>query len=456
MSASAGSPPSQSPTPSPAFPVLLLAAALSDVGPQLLLTFSEAMNTATSGLGNTSDASLACAAASPTLFAADTLSLLGAAAQCYWSSPTVLTIALPSVTAVPAGASVSVVGDVFVRATAQATSNTVPATTVVVQGRRPAPVVLNAAMTSSGAAVVLYFDPTASASSGSFGVGSAAVSGAVPCTAVFDNVDLGVGATCSWSTPYALTVQLGRASASTPLIAPVADVYSSPTAPSVSKCDDAVDGSTLALRAGVVTSVTGGVLATAPTCVRVLRPMNPSPPVVSVAGSTNLGLCDDLSLDGGGTVDLSGRVPALQWAITPLNAAANASGVVVNASAPLSAFATTSAVTVPQVQLAPGAVYAVTLTATTFMGATAASSVVITVVDKALPTAVIVGQPVARYPANRGVTVQAAGTTPSSLTCTVPQVPLTFNWTLIAAVPIPGACEAGYTAVVDNIAPVSK
>lgn len=109
----------------------------------------------------------------------------------------------------------------------------------------------------------------------------------------------------------------------------------------------------LALRSGVVTAVRGAVLTTPRTCIVIRRPVRSSPPVISASGGLNLGVCDSLSLDASGSVDLAGRPLAFTWSIQGLNAPATASLAVTTDVTAFVQPAAPARLEVPQTSLTP-------------------------------------------------------------------------------------------------------
>ena len=82
-------------------------------------------------------------------------------------------------------------GDALMRAVSERAYNALPRTIVSVLGRTPPPDVVNAVMSPDGTAVVVTFNGD---TSGTF----PSSSGAVSCDRVFDNSNLGQGASCRW------------------------------------------------------------------------------------------------------------------------------------------------------------------------------------------------------------------------------------------------------------------
>ena len=212
--------------------------------------------------------------------------------------------------------------------------------------------------------------------------------------------------------------------------------------------------SMLTLRGGVVAAVPNGYLSVPQTCIVVLRPVNAVAPRVSIAGAVNLGICDNITLDGGGTVDLSGRPVVLAWGLVPLNDAANSSLI---ASAPsLAPYVVGTVLSIDPSLLGPGCQFAVTLSAPSFLNATATATVTVVIGSSAIPNVVIVGPPLVTVSANRRISLQAVGSQTRSATCAAPSEPLTFRWSLLGVGTVPALTDANYTVTPDTLLPLSR
>jgi hypothetical protein len=412
----------------------------------VLVTFSVPMDTLSSGFSSSTSR---CDAAA--VFSADTLSLLGGSgATCSWLDPSVLVIGLGSSQSLVRGSVLAFVDGGLIRATPSAQFNALGAVSVEVQSRAEPPALLRAALGPDGGSVRFVFDRQ---SSSSFFNGAALASGAVPCALVFAEASLlGNGAQCFWEAPTSMVARLGFAADVGSLVRPVAEVDQSLS--STVACP-ASSTSVLTLKAGVVTAVRGGVVTTPTTCVAVRRPQSPAAPVLSLAGATRLGSCDGLLVDASGSVDMAGRPLTFTWTINAANGVAADTLVV---ATPLSTYvlpSQTAQLRVPAVDMGPGAEYAVTCTATTFLGATTTTTVQVFVSSSPLPVVVISGPSFVRAPMNKRVTLQASGSQARTATCTLPAQPLVYTWALLSASRDPDTTEAGYSIATSGLTPLS-
>ena len=293
---------------------------------------------------------------------------------CTWTSSTALAIAFAATRDVPTGTPLRLNGGVVARADSAAF--TMPYTVLAIVGRKQPPHALLAVMTPSGNSIAVTFDGPSSGKANN-------VSSSAPCELLLANTNLGLGATCVWTSAATLTVSLGFAQDPATLLWPLLSEWPD-TANTTLACSSttAYAGSVLELLPGVVTAVPGGVSKQPAQCVVVLPPENALPPLIALSGATRLGSCDDLRLDAGGTIDFSGRQLAFSWATSP---------AVYSPDGTMTPSLTTAALYAPRSWLNPGSAYNVTLTVSNFLGGVTAVSEVVVVATVPLPLVSIDG-----------------------------------------------------------------
>ena len=149
-------------------------------------------------------------------------------------------------------------------------------------------------------------------------------------------------------------------------------------------------------------------------------------------------------LDASGTIDLSGRIPQFNWTLTALNPAAT--GSLVATATSLDAYVKGSLLSVPPTSLAPGGVYTVTVTATTFLKANSSLAVFVSVKSAPVPNVYIVSATNVTVVANRRLSLQAVGTqSVSTGACNRPADAIKYQWDVTSVSAIPGATVDGYT-----------
>lgn len=108
--------------------------------------------------------------------------------MCWWPDRKTLNVTLYADGNVYGGESITLAGGAVSRA---AVTSFVKEAVTMIGDRKVPPVMTNASMSSSGYSVSVTFS---GASSGTI----RGVAGSVPCSAVFENSNLGTGAQCSW------------------------------------------------------------------------------------------------------------------------------------------------------------------------------------------------------------------------------------------------------------------
>ena len=365
----------------------MLSASLSNYAEQVIVTMSMNVSFVTEPRP-LPPVPTSCALSS--VFDAASVALLnsGGAASCTWQSRTVVVVNLPAGNTLVGGEQVTVLGGVLSRTDDTSGAFTASQTTLTVAPRLAAPSALAAQMTSSGNSIVVTFNGPSSG-------WLFASSGAVPCSLVLANGNLGQNAQCRWQSLTSLLVTLGFAVDANSLLFPVVASSVRDPAFTVVDCAAAAPSSTLTIMANVISAVPNGIAKNPAQCVVVLQPSVAIAPVVSISGALSLGACDDLVLDGTGTVDTTGRYLAFHWAVAALNS--DAMGAVPDLLANDTYPGVTQPVlTVPAALLQPGSRFQFTLTATNFLGGVASLSTTVTVAAQALPRVTIDG-PAVRY-----------------------------------------------------------
>ena len=353
------------------------------------------------------------------LFNASTLVLFGTNAVCSWPSPKRLVVEYASSQPIHGGETVVLLGGVISRSDVAVF---LPPTNATLISRKPAPRPLRAVMSNDGGSVSVLFNGTSSGELlGTFG--------SVNCDGVFANANFGSGSSCYWDSLTSLRIVLGKAAGIMPGVQYTADTVSTLVA-----CAGVNATLSVRLLGGVVAGALNGILRTEEACLTVMSPEAPQPPVIRLSGPSVASPCVPVVVDASGTVDPTGRQPRFSWDVTPLNDAATSSPYAGNA-----AFVNALAVGAKALRLAvgdllPHATVNFRVTVTNFLGASAFTTLNVTVAESALPVAAISG----------GVTQSVLANTPVTLKCVASLVScsqndtfrsdpgLNFTWQLVS------------------------
>jgi hypothetical protein len=367
--------------------------------------------------------------------------LLGTDALCSWLSSSSLTLTYPPSSALAGGETLGFADEVI--SAASNPSAFMYAGAAAVLARRPAPSVVSAQLSSTGSSILVAFDGE---SSQTFVNGSRSA----PCDLVFEGSVLGLDSLCRWTSGTTLLATLGASANASSLVQPTVRMSgaSGTLTSTATDCSGVIGTTVLALRAGVIRAVSGSVVTTGRQCVRVAFPTTPTPPVVSISAPRHIGRCDDLYLDGSGSMDPSGRTPTFRWSILALNdAASNTSAVaLLQDGTPNSASAV---VVLAAGVMAPLAQYRFTLTVSSYLGGVATASVVVSVADLALPEVVIDGSENRVVPANVSPTLVVSARV-NDCNGTVPSTPLVYSWSMLSVVRNPVTAAENY-----SVSPIS-
>jgi hypothetical protein len=375
---------------------------------------------------------------STALFDVSDLTRLGESARCYWSNDRTLVVE-PSLDASSLGGTpVSVRGGVISR---RGAVSYVIASSVVVRGRRPAPSVSSAIMDSYGSRIFVTFT-----SPGSGEIGGS--SGAVDCSALLDNRNLGSGSSCFWSGPTTVTVEFGVGSFISPRVGYVGPV-------SVS-CEESLN-TTLSFRAGVIVAVAGAIASMPAVCVVVSPPVAPVPPLIQLSGPNSVGPCDQILVDASSTVDVTGRSLIFNWTILPLNDDAGNSSIFYDPSFLTDLSRGRSFVRIRSGEVNPGSALRATVTVTNFLGAVGTRSLDVSVAAENIPSISIDGAQSRVVSSDDRLSLTASG---SVLVCSlngtddaVADKSLRYSWKLVRQFALPGVSDASYNfTVIDNAA----
>jgi hypothetical protein len=406
---------------------VLLSVALAETSQTVIASFDVGTNCVGMPCPGTAGTGVRCY--SLNLFDDVGLNLIGYLSTCWWSDDRTLMIDMVHDSRVLGSETLWFSGGIVKRA---GVNSFMRQSSAVIVPRKSPPNIASAEMSASGLSILVTFTW---ASSGTL-FGSA---GAVNCTSVFRNNNLGFGAMCTWVFPTGLQILMGS-SLSTSLIDPASSSIVSHPCPAV------VPSNTLVLRSGVITAVTGSLATTAEQCVSVRGPESPVAPIVSLSGPQSIGNCDGLRLDASGTVDSAGRGLRFRWTVTPLNDAANAANIVSLLSSSVSSFPnqTFPVLTMASTDLSPSGVFLFNVTVTNYFNATASSRITVRVASAPLPLVSIDG-PTSRQitPVDR-LSLAASGAVPICQDASTNDKKLEYEWALVSADAIPEVTVAGY------------
>lgn len=271
---------------------------------------------------------------------------------CYWSTSSILAVELEPGYYLLGGEAVTLRGG---NIGATPTATLFAEGSVALVGRAEPPRMVGARFGNFGATVDVIFSGTTS--------GYVAGVSTAPCSQVFQETTLGIGASCRWASSTVLRVTLGTAAT----IVPHEDA-SNPNANGVG--GDCYEGSRLTLRPNAVKAVRNGIRSSSG-CASVAEPLAGIPADAVITAPDQVGSCDDVVLRSSLSTGSGGRPLQMFWSFEAVNAEAELSADIVNdiveaANSGGPNGGAKSSVTIPALLIEPNAVLSFSLTASNF------------------------------------------------------------------------------------------
>ncbi|CAM9646533.1 unnamed protein product [Scytosiphon promiscuus] len=279
--------------------------------------------------------------------------------------------------------------------------------TEALQGRTPAPELLEAKFSNDGGSVVVTFAPEGSATSGLLDSNDAASgSGPGSCGALLNASSippLGEGPACEWTGERELSIVLGY------------DAYVVPAAGAGGSCVSPL--SCITLKEGGITTEAFAILSSAGST-PVLAPENPPAVSAVLVAPQTVGLCGTLKLDGRASSGALSRSLSSSWnvsASSTMSASLNALLVFFQGSLVAEVNATS---------LVAGIEHTFTLMVENFLGDYDEATVEITRIAEDAPSVVVLGAASRTVTRSRSTSLRMAATPPA---CGEHQL-LTYSW----------------------------
>lgn len=337
------------------------------------------------------------------VLANSTLEALGASPNCRWLSSTLYEASLSTGATLAAGGTVALRGGT-VRA-AGSVSVLFSFGSVSLQGRTPAPTLVSARMTNTGAGITVQFE-------GAVHPSIAGASGTRPCSETFVEAatSFGFGSTCAWTAPTTMSATLGTGATILPTSA------TTPDCPAMAS---------VTLVTGAVRPVPNSVLS-ATGCVSVRAPLQSPVPVAALSTAATVGECESITLDGSLSSGTGGRPLEVQWAVESATPA-GADVAALQARLAEASAQGTLRVTVPAEEVAADVTITFRITVRNFLSShTSSQTATVTKTTQPIPQVRIQGPPTrdVRRAATLQLTAEVAA---SSCDATVPRFLLTWH-----------------------------
>ncbi|EQC32208.1 hypothetical protein SDRG_09960 [Saprolegnia diclina VS20] len=270
------------------------------------------------------------------------------------------------------------------------TPSSVAVTIVDAPDMTPPPRLLSAMFADSGASLIVTFSRAVDLSGFS--------ASSFVCDRVFETARFGLGPVCTWTTTSTVVIGLGLGATVVPL----------------APCT---------VLAGLKSTSTS-TLSMASMTVSVQPPLNAPVPVVSIAGATSLGACDDLVLDATATSGSGGRPMAWRWACVVELTQQPCNGSLAQISA------STQAIRVPATELIVGVGYRIHLNCTNYFGLSGASTLLVTKSTSALPSVYMDGPSAVRVAYSNPIVLSGVAVAPTCNSSSSDSAALQLSWTI--------------------------